>query len=137
MTRPTSCSPTFTTSCVRGRYWPDAPCAGQCAFDMGFRRDCWPAPEGPAAAPASGGCRILSTGLGLVMQDAIHPLLDRLRARCQQHYGDRLISVVVFGSVARGTAGPESDLDMLVVADGLPDGRVARGRDFLAVEREM
>ncbi len=71
------------------------------------------------------------------MQDAIHPLLDRLRARCQQHYGDRLISVVVFGSVARGTAGPESDLDMLVVADGLPDGRVARGRDFLAVEREM
>lgn len=71
------------------------------------------------------------------MHDAIRPLLDCLRTRCQEHYGDRLISLVVFGSAARGTAGPESDIDVLVVADGLPDGRVARVREFLAVEREM
>ncbi len=28
------------------------------------------------------------------MHDAIRPLLDCLRTRCQQHYGDRLISLL-------------------------------------------
>ena len=32
-----------------------------------------------------------------------------------------LVSVVVFGSVARGEASKESDLDILIVADNLPD----------------
>ncbi|HID17036.1 TPA: nucleotidyltransferase domain-containing protein [Candidatus Bathyarchaeota archaeon] len=34
-------------------------------------------------------------------------------------YGDRPRSVCLFGSLARGEAGPESDVDVLVV-DGLP-----------------
>lgn len=40
--------------------------------------------------------------------------------------GERLISVVLFGSVARGEAGPYSDIDLLIVVDGLPKGRFAR-----------
>jgi hypothetical protein len=44
------------------------------------------------------------------------------------------VSLVVFGSVGRGTAGPASDLDLLVVASGLPDGRALRVRDFMSVE---
>jgi predicted nucleotidyltransferase len=32
--------------------------------------------------------------------------------------GDRLVSVVLYGSVARRTARPDSDLDVLVVAEG-------------------
>lgn len=35
-------------------------------------------------------------------------------------FGEKLISVVVFGSVARGDAKPTSDTDILVVAEGLP-----------------
>lgn len=55
--------------------------------------------------------------------------------------GDRLISVVLFGSVARGEATPFSDIDLLVVAEGLPRGRFAR-RDALkaadqAVEKRL
>jgi predicted nucleotidyltransferase len=34
--------------------------------------------------------------------------------------GERLVSVVLFGSRARGDAKPESDWDLLVIAEGLP-----------------
>ncbi|MEW6049226.1 MAG: nucleotidyltransferase domain-containing protein, partial [Bacillota bacterium] len=34
--------------------------------------------------------------------------------------GDNLTSVVLFGSVARGEAGPGSDVDLLVVCRELP-----------------
>lgn len=34
--------------------------------------------------------------------------------------GERLVAVVLFGSRARGDAKPESDWDLLVIAEGLP-----------------
>ncbi len=67
----------------------------------------------------------------------IEPLLSRLLTACRETFGEGLVSLVLFGSVARGTAGPDSDLDLLIVADGLPDGRVARVRQVLAVERRL
>ncbi len=45
--------------------------------------------------------------------------------------------LVLFGSVARGTAGPLSDVDSLVVADPLPRGRGARLREFEPVEQAL
>lgn len=60
--------------------------------------------------------------------------LEILRHECIKHYGDRLISIVVFGSVGRQTARPDSDIDILLVANPLPDGRMARVREFDAVE---
>lgn len=45
--------------------------------------------------------------------------------------GERLVSVVLFGSAARGEAGPYSDIDLLIVIDQLPAGRFAR-KDVLA-----
>jgi predicted nucleotidyltransferase len=44
----------------------------------------------------------------------------------QDHLGDALVSAVLFGSVARGEAGPHSDIDLLVVVKGLPPSRLAR-----------
>jgi len=67
----------------------------------------------------------------------IERLLTDLVAGCQRHYGPQLAAVAVFGSIGRGTARPDSDLDVLVVADGLPDGRVARAADFEAVESAL
>lgn len=45
-------------------------------------------------------------------------------------YRERLISLAVFGSWARGTATPASDLDLLVVAEPLPPSRMKRVREF-------
>jgi len=45
-------------------------------------------------------------------------------------YGDRLAALAIFGSWARGTATPASDLDLLVVAEPLPPSRMKRVREF-------
>lgn len=75
------------------------------------------------------------------MTAGMHPIYDTLidatREACQRHYGARLVSVAVFGSVGRGTPGPDSDIDLLVVAGQLPRGRLARSDDFAAVERAV
>ena len=49
--------------------------------------------------------------------------------------GDNLVSVVLFGSVARGEAGPNSDIDLLVVCETLPAGRFARLRVLEPADR--
>jgi uncharacterized protein len=60
-----------------------------------------------------------------------------LREAAKQVYGARLTSLLVFGSVGRGTASPDSDLDLLVIAEDLPHGRMARVREFEAVEQTL
>jgi predicted nucleotidyltransferase len=42
-------------------------------------------------------------------------LLDELKERLTSAYGHRLHAVVLFGSEARGEAGPDSDIDVLAV----------------------
>ncbi len=44
----------------------------------------------------------------------------------QDILGDSLVAVVLFGSVARGEASSRSDIDLLVIVSGLPNGRLAR-----------
>lgn len=61
-------------------------------------------------------------------------LLGDVRAACETHYGSRLVALAVFGSVGRGTPRPDSDVDLLLVADSLPDGRLPRMAEFQAVE---
>lgn len=65
-------------------------------------------------------------GLLRVLEDAV------LRA-----YGERLVSLVVFGSVGRGVPRPDSDVDALIVADPLPDGRIRRVDEFSAMVEPM
>jgi len=55
-------------------------------------------------------------------------LAEQYTISLRETLGDRLISVVLFGSVARGEAGPTSDIDLLIVSDHLPRSRVARRR---------
>ncbi len=44
--------------------------------------------------------------------------LARCRAALDSHYGPRMAGVILYGSTARGTAGKESDLDLLILLDG-------------------
>lgn len=66
-----------------------------------------------------------------------HDLVGRLAAVTKRRYGSRLISLAVFGSVARQTPSPDSDIDILVVADQLPPGRMRRVEEFEAIEDDL
>ncbi|MCE9613263.1 MAG: nucleotidyltransferase domain-containing protein [Lentisphaerae bacterium] len=68
---------------------------------------------------------------------AFEELVQALPHASTEHYGDRLVSLAVFGSVGRGTMRPDSDMDLLVVADPLPAGRLRRVADFAAVEETL
>ena len=45
-------------------------------------------------------------------------VLRDIRSRLQSAFGDRLRGIVLYGSEARGDAGPESDIDLLVLLGG-------------------
>jgi predicted nucleotidyltransferase len=64
-------------------------------------------------------------------------LIDATEAACRRLYGRRLVALAVFGSVARGTQRHDSDIDLLIVARGLPDGRMPRVYEFEAVEQAL
>lgn len=56
----------------------------------------------------------------------VEPLLSRYLKLLRGALGERLVSVAVFGSVARGEARPDSDVDVLIVAEGLPEDAGSR-----------
>lgn len=63
--------------------------------------------------------------------------LDRYVRLLAERFGDDLVSVVFFGSRARAESKPESDVDLLIVARGLPRERWERYRPFLEIAREV
>jgi predicted nucleotidyltransferase len=72
-----------------------------------------------------------------MLRETFDQIVAELDTACREHYGERLVSLAIFGSVARGTMRPDSDIDLLLVVDGLPPGRMARVRDFEAAERRL
>jgi uncharacterized protein len=54
-------------------------------------------------------------------QDLLKTILAELRRGLEAALGDRLESVYLFGSTARGEADPESDIDVLIVIRGPVD----------------
>jgi len=66
-----------------------------------------------------------------------HPFVGAVRDQVRHVYGERLVSLALFGSVARRTARPRSDLDLFLVIEGLPHGRRARLETFDPVERSL
>lgn len=60
---------------------------------------------------------------------------EKLLEETRAFYGDRLVSLVVFGSVARGTYREDSDLDVLIIAERLPLGRMKRVEEFSSIEK--
>ncbi len=64
-------------------------------------------------------------------------LLHSLTEACAGHYGDSLVSLVIYGSVARCTATHQSDIDILLVVENLPSGRMNRMRGFTNIENDL
>jgi predicted nucleotidyltransferase len=72
-----------------------------------------------------------------MLKQQFETLMAQALLACQQYYGRRLVSVIVFGSVGRGTPRPDSDLDLLIVAEDLPKGRIKRVDEFRVVESAL
>jgi hypothetical protein len=72
-----------------------------------------------------------------MLKECFEELQKELLSQIRAHYGERLVSVVIFGSVARGTYRFDSDVDLLVVARDLPQGRIKRIREFEDVEEKL
>jgi predicted nucleotidyltransferase len=78
-----------------------------------------------------------ATMTGVALLAGYERLLGRLLVELRARYGGRLVAVAVFGSVGRGTPRQDSDVDLLIVARDLPDGRFARLGEFQEVEGRL
>jgi len=54
-------------------------------------------------------------------QTPLYPILGQLRDQLRAYLGDSLEALILFGSYSRGEAQAESDIDVLVVVDWLPE----------------
>ena len=73
----------------------------------------------------------------LCLRENFDLLLTATLKTVQNHYRDRLVTLAVYGSVARGTAREDSDVDLLIVCDPLPPGRMKRIEEFEKVEERL
>ncbi len=85
----------------------------------------------PAASEPNRSDAKMSAVLKQIFSDAVRAATEA----CRGVYGGRLIGVVLYGSVARDAMRPDSDVDLLVVAEPLPQGRLDRMAEFADVER--
>ena len=72
-----------------------------------------------------------------MLKERFQKLAERLLAEIRSFYGERLVSIILFGSVARETQNFDSDLDLLIIAEKLPQGRMKRIREFGSVENKV
>jgi predicted nucleotidyltransferase len=73
-------------------------------------------------------------GFGLAFY---RPLLERFLGLLKEHLGDQLLSLVLYGSVARGEAGEESDIDLLLILDHVSTNYHRRLDEVLSVQAQL
>ncbi|EHP88516.1 nucleotidyltransferase domain-containing protein [Methanotorris formicicus] len=59
-------------------------------------------------------------------KEKLNKILNEFLEKCKEKFGDDLISIILFGSYARGSATKYSDVDLLVIANNLPKRRIDR-----------
>ena len=69
------------------------------------------------------------------LSDRLVALARRYTSLLEERLAERLVSVALFGSVARGTADAHSDIDLFVVVRDLPRGAFRR-REVVEAARE-
>jgi predicted nucleotidyltransferase len=69
-----------------------------------------------------------------MLKESFEKVEKALVGEAKRFYGERLISIVLYGSAARGTQRFDSDLDCLLVCKDLPNGRIKRVKEFERIE---
>jgi len=64
-------------------------------------------------------------------------LLDDLLSKFKNVCGDNLVSLVLYGSLARGDFRNDSDIDLLLIFEKLPKEKFLRQRFFIEIEKEI
>jgi len=70
------------------------------------------------------------------LNETLKSLAEKYAQFAKENLGANLVSVALFGSVARGEAKPTSDIDLLIVCEDLPKGMFKR-HAFLEPVREQ
>jgi predicted nucleotidyltransferase len=65
------------------------------------------------------------------MKKEYRDLIEKIFKEVKKFYGKNLVSFVIFGSVAKETTSPYSDIDLLIISKNLPDGRTKRVIEFI------
>jgi len=60
------------------------------------------------------------------LNETLKSLAEKYAQLAKENLGANLVSVALFGSVARGEAKPNSDIDLLIVCEDLPKGMFKR-----------
>lgn len=76
-------------------------------------------------------------GLDGVRQHDYIPLISRFVSGVLRKYDERVVSIVLFGSVARGCAHDASDIDFLLVIRGLPLSFLRRAEELAELLEEI
>lgn len=64
-------------------------------------------------------------------------ILNKFTQKLFARFKDDLISLVLFGSVTRGTARKESDIDILIILNDAPDSYYDRLKPVIDIELEL
>ncbi|MHB1126529.1 MAG: nucleotidyltransferase family protein [Bacillota bacterium] len=72
-----------------------------------------------------------------MIREKFREFLEEILAQTHAYYGDRLVTLGVFGSVGRGKPRADSDIDLILVADDLPAGRLKRMQEFEQIENKL
>ena len=67
--------------------------------------------------------------------EKMESILNHILRESNRRWGQDLVSVIVFGSFARGDAYEHSDIDLLIIVKNLPKGWRERGAYELSLER--
>jgi len=68
--------------------------------------------------------------MGSGLLEGYRKAAETVKVSLEKTLGERLVSVVLFGSVARGDVSDYSDIDLLIVAKNLPESRFDKVRLF-------
>lgn len=64
-------------------------------------------------------------------------LVKEFCSAVKDHFKKRLVAICIFGSVSRGEAAPESDIDALIVAEDMPQNIGGRIRETAHIHEDL